>query len=365
MLNIFTTNTISRNISITNPKLEYWLEVVRNKLDKIITYYNNMSVYVDRPNPLVSFLQSLSINTGMDELDLISLIDNNAKYLVKQFNFTSTLSKGKKHKDVIFKNVIEYFLITDLENVADLLEDDLEDIEPIKALYHNKNDIVFSLPSKTKLTDEEEDDFKPTIIYNIEINKLVVSYYLWMKKQEKLDRDIDPARYLGSYLFPKVLKSFNDMSLLNIVIDLWFNNFPNVMFYKSHIDSISVSTINNIIKEYGKLINKLTKYSNLYYKDLLENIPLLYENGYEFLTLEVDGINKNNFWLIVLSRLDIMEWLISIEELRRVNKSQIEDFRLFLDRYGKRNIYSLIADEEILEHYREKLLDIYEILRSI
>ena len=365
MLDLFIGNTITRNIRISNPKLEYWIDRLRKTVEKVIDYYSLSSLYVDRPNPLINFIQALDVKTTMDEIDLTSIVDNNAKYLVKQFDFTSNLNKGKKHKNVIFKNTEEYFLITDKFNISDLMELKTEDLNPIKILYHEKNDMVLNNPTRTKLTKDIDDEIKPVIIYEIELNKLVTQYYKWCKEQEILDRDKDPARYLGTIVFPELLIDFNNMSLLNIVIDLWYNNLPNITIYKTVIDTISDSNINHLLKELFNLVNKLSNNNNLYYRDLLANIPLLDKNAYEFLKLDLDTINLNNFWLIVMSRIDIIIWLLSIEDLRRLNKDFIEDVKYFIKRYGKKSLTSLISDSEVEENVKEKIKDLENIVRSL
>jgi len=306
-------------------------------LNKVLSYYGTSSMYIKRPNPILSLINSLGINFNLPYIEMYDSISSDSNYLANTIGFVNTTNKNSKpFNSSIIKDMNEYIILDDSSFNFSNYD---ECLTPIKCIYTTLDSIFLTHP--TKYSSTSEDDYS---IYSININMLGMAYYYWGKRQIFIERDTDIARFLFEVIFTNTIPSINDLSLLNRFTRLklgsdvssFINDNPfDVMRLDRNIDSM----FEWIISHYKKHSVKYTSY--------LENIPLLIsKDSLEVLPIDIGYYNKRNKWLLWLARLPYIIFLLeTIDD--KDNKDTINDISIELD-YAERNQVFNLKDKNTM-----------------
>ena len=286
-----------------------------------------LNLYVQRPNTFTSLLNDIELVMTDDVFETYDSIINDGIYFVNNYYFTTTKNKGKPLKNVILKDIDEFFLLEEDSKINLLtFEDEWRDYESIKVIATDNSEITFKHLYKENL------NFTNFVVYKVDLVALVLQYFYWLKEQDEKDSDTDSALFLYQIPFNNVLESFNTISLSNMY--LTFNNKKDLItHYDKH--EATIPNINNYIlsvaKDWKKILNK-QRYRDYY--DFTKRFYPFTKSLYD-LNKIVTIINNQNEWLYLLSILNSVRYYISFIEK---DNEFINNLKIELKLFKRKNI---------------------------
>ena len=306
---------------------EYLISRLTMNFRDINEINKKLDFYVQRPNIFTSLLNDIELIMTDDIFETYdSIIDDNIHF-VNNYHFTTTKNKGKPLKNVILKNIDEFFLLEEDPEINLLtFEDEWRDYESIKVIATDNSEIVFQHLYKLELT------FTNFIVYKVDVVGLVLQYFYWLKEQEKNNADTDSALFLTKIPFNNLLSSFNEISLSNMY--LMFNNKKDLITsYNRH--EATIPNIDNYIlsvaKDWKKILNKQ------HYKDYYDFTKRFYPYTKSLYDINkiVTIINNQNEWLYLLSILNGIKYYLSFIEK---DNEFISKLKIALKSFQRKNI---------------------------
>ena len=286
-----------------------------------------LSLYVQRPNIFTSLLNDIELIMTDDVFETYDSIVDDSIYFVNNYHFTTTKNKGKPLKNVILKNIDEFFLLEEDPEINLLtFEEEWRDYESIKAIATDNSEIIFHHLYKEELT------FTNFVVYKVDVVGLVLQYFYWIKEQEEKEGDVDSALFLYQIPFNNLLKSFNEISLSNMY--LTFDNKKDLMTsYDRH--EATIPNIDNYIlsvaKDWKKILHK-QRYRDYY--DFTKRFYPFDKSLYD-LNKIVDIINNQNEWLYLLSILNSLRYYLNFIEH---DNEFISKLKIALKSFKRKNI---------------------------
>jgi len=304
----------NNSISITNSKLDWLLLKLGLQVRRLKNYYYSRNFYIDRPNILVSLLEHLPVryDSSKEELSDIDIYDVPINDLV------SIKSKGRILANNVFVNVSEIFEIHkgDWVNMDEI---NYLDFSPIKCLYHTLDNIGPIYPKDYDYASEVTD----YAVFSIDITILSQQFFFWLNEQVENDKDTDPARYVASVLLPNLIDSITNISLINRFIRLTEDvENVNVITNINGIYDLSSKIDEELLRLHKKLDTK-----PMYYTDYLYNIPDITSNILHTLSLSNIPFNSQNEWLVYFTRFPYVNYLLSLDKLKTMNKPYITELK--------------------------------------
>ena len=319
------------------------------------TYYGSLNNVVMRPNPIIKLLDLLEVNTHETITELYYRLDATAIYIANDVNLVTTVNKNTEPlTGTIIKDMDEYFLYT--TDKFDINNRSLTTV-PIKCIYTTLDRIFITHP--TMFTEAIEDiDFT---IYEIDVVKLGIGYYHWMKEQHFLNNNTDAGRFLFEVVFNNLTSSLVDMNLANRFIRMFNGETPSK--FKNFNVFILKDFTRDLEKCYDFYIKNL-KIDRLDYPEYLSNIPLMVkDNLLDILDIPSTTLNRRNKWLVWLSRFDFIIFIIK-ELDSTTNRHRLNDLRINLE-FDKRNGIFKVKNSGLQFLIDDKVQEIENILKDL
>ena len=338
----------SKNIIKQYPARSRVSSLMSNNYNLIYSYYSNSGRYVKRPNKLVTLLTILDIDFSDTPENVFDYLKVSSSYAANTIGFINTTNRNTDPIfSTAFKNndVNEYYLVANESLMPDSNYFNL--LNGFKCLATNLTDVFLTHPYEYEFGSNLD-----YVIFSIDIPAIGLAFYYWVRRQQELDNDTDPARFVYTELLTNVIKDLLELTSINRFIKMFkfqdkLNLYNDNPFY--------LNDITNYVKKYYKYqIDVLKKSTSIYWRDAILNFPLLLNNNIlYFLKLPNIPTNKRNEWILWLARLPIINFLIKNFD-KRLNRHIIKslDIKLsFLDhsRYleVENNITEMFLESEL------------------
>ena len=304
-------------------------------INKVISYYSTSSQYVKRPNELITIINSLGINFNKSYLEVFDDISNNSSYISNNVGIINTTNKNDTPLNGCIVNDMDEFLLLD-DSSFDFSSYD-SCLTPIKCIYTTLDNNFLTHPKK--FTDTLSDDYS---VYKVNSNMLGMAFYYWGKRQIFLERDTDIGRFLYEVVLTNTISSINDLALFNRFIKLK-HSLPVRGFVNDN--PFETADFDDKVDKMFAWINSHYKKHNVPYSSYLVNIPLLSSrNCLEVMDINIGYYNKRNKWIIWLSRLPIIIFLLENIDSKN-NKDTINDLEVELGYAYRNRVFDLKDDK--------------------
>ena len=311
---------LPKNFEYLNSRLYY-------NLNELTSYYRFEKVYVKRLNPFIYLLNDISLILTNDVFETYDNVVSNSVYFVSNYNFTTTKQKGKPLKDVIFKNIDEFFLLEEDSsiNIIDF-ESNWRDYESIKVISTDSNEILFSHPYN------HNPIFTNFIIYKVDIVALVLQFHYWLNEQTNKDEDTNIALFLHQIPFLNLLKSYNEITLNNFYLTYKDKEDLIVTYDRVNDNILNIDNyLNKVAKEWKQILSK-QRYKSYY--DFTKRFYSFDKSLYEINKI-ITIVDNENEWLYLLAILNELSYYI---DYIIKDKEFIEDLKITLKEFKRKNI---------------------------
>lgn len=326
-------------------RIEHYLNTY---LYAINDYYSTNSLYVKRPNVLVTLIESLNVDMDIDILELYNILDSDGYYVCNQLGITTNNNNSEPFEDTVLDDVNEYLYYT--RESFDIYETDYRKIIGCYMLHTSISDILITHPKRY-----DHGNFTDIAVYAIDPVKLGIQYRLWYKEQIEDDKDTDAARFIYEVvlvnIIPSIIEKTSITRYMNIRDDIYISKYHNY-------NPFTLPDIGKFIDEMFKwYIGNFNKHNRITYKEYLKT--LITPMGHSFLDIEQlpnDRITRKNAWLIWLSRIDMIIHLLRYVD-DKMNKDIINEIKYSL-KLANRNKYfevDYFLTKDILDEKIEEL----------
>lgn len=325
MLNLFSKLDITTLSTVYNNILDNIKDKVKMDIDKVLEYYRYRDGKVTNNNILVRLITTAAPDYNRDIYEYMRIIDNDLIYYAKLFNISSNISKGNIMENVVFyRNSLELFIFEEEDIDLLTIDETWKELIPIEVIKYDGTDTSLLVPNN-KISFN-----RPTLsIFKIDIRKLLIQYRYWSLERLTNGFGTDPASFLYSMVFPRLVYGILDFSIINrlrllnehVVIDDNVNKHPFHIF-----------NLNYDIDRYLKTVIRTVKNENKTYSNIMKNIHLLNKDNMYDLLFDKHTINTYNRYAYFLSKIPYMHLLLDISnrETFKRNRDTINDLKIFI-----------------------------------
>lgn len=342
MISIFSKYNPIQSANVEDAKLRYVRDRFKSELENIREYYRYREGKVKNSNMLSRLITSSAPNYNKDIFDYLRIIDSTAIYNSKAFDIVSDINKGSILESIIFGyNSYELFIYEESDIDILSIEDNWADLIPIKAIRYNGTDINLTMPSNSINFD------MPTLsVFKIDVRLLLMQYRLWALERVSKDFSTDPASFIYSIVFPNMIASILDLSIINRFNKI-YNNLPITLAEHQHPFNIL-----DLTKNVDSIIKNTIKYINSGEKDytaMLRNIHLIdNENAYDIM-FEPELGNRQSRWAYFLSKVPCLLMLLNMTDKNNAkkNKDTLNELKIYLKLLERERSMDHINNDEI------------------
>lgn len=353
MLDLFNQKIGISNAVIHPPGFDLVKRTYQKNIYNIIEYFQNRIYAVNSNHFLCRLINTANIPYEYDLFRFAQVASVRSPYIAKYFNMTSSINYGKIHNGIFYGEKSKEILIfnDDYFNPQEAIKN-WKNLQAIKVIDHNISNLSLLLPDGGYNNSEEG-----ISVIEINISLLLVQFRGFAEEQnfKNSEEKLSLQHFIHMYVLPNMLYTHVDIALLNRMINLYYKApmGESLKHYPFHVIDYS-SKIDNIFKD----LIKYTEDKRLHYYTILKLIPSIFkEDMQESLLVPDMAMTKQVQWSIVLSRLRVIEFLISLggAEGLVTNMKYINHFKADLKRTYLDNILYSLLDKDTA----------YDILASI
>ncbi len=277
-------------------------EMYRREVVRVQEYYRKLTAVVEQDHLLVRLLAALDSLYDDDRERFMSTVYSEHDGLERIFGICSAtnprpvLNNGlffNKNTSDVLLSVIDYF---------DTVATDPNKLVPVRFLSHPFTDLNMAMPDGKYRTVLNESGVS---IAAIDIPKLAYIYHHWIK-----NGDVDLGkkhRYFPNFVYRHILTRMIP-SELDVA---FFNRFCNI--YRGYQVSNSFQVHLFGVTDYTQRVDDVIKYmiekinnTSPIYANVIQSLPAICANRtVDVLKIPDNLINRNNGWVVLLSRVDI------------------------------------------------------------
>lgn len=323
MYNIFTNRYVLHSGINHWPEFDLIKRTYLRELLKIKDYYNNRVYAIRNNHPLCVLLNNLDVPMSYDDYRYVEIARDRQDYISRNLMFTSETHYGKIHHGVFYGNDCDEIIITvdDYFDINDLSKN-WKDYSAVKVLNHPRSDLGFLLPNGKQTSNETG---LSVVTINIAALALQFKYFMLEQLRRTDGSFLGIPHFVHMYVLPNMMFSHADIVIKNRLLNLFYGKpmghslarhaFP-VIDYSDKIDR----TLNNVISK--------IKMSNYIDTDIVNSIPTII-NDDMISALEMPDIapTRQIWWALLLTRLDIMGFIIDVSQGQSSGNKNLMDLR--------------------------------------
>ena len=320
------------------------------------SYFDQSSFRLPNDHLLMRVLRSLEFSLETPFEKVVESVYARTLNLAKHFNLTSEGSYGVPHKGVFYSNkqgeVVDYIFANNSIDINPFDPDrSWTDLSPLKVLYHPVTDFRWLLPN-----GQNQSAIEGYSVVHLDIPLLALQYReycLEMVRKHQDDAVYNPNKFLMTRVLPKLYNSHFDLLVINqflLKAGVIPASEPKVWLPMALLD-VSKSVQQSVDELYPRLTASRRTFTNS-----LEMIPSVFnKNAMEALKLPTTVATRQSFWLQVLTRFPMMEFLMDIQGKpgRDNNRSYVSEFKSemgpFLSSKAYQNFQQPVLEEKFLE----------------
>ena len=325
-------------------------KLAAHNINILRNYYKRSNIYISGNNIFNRLLETYYIPVDRDLTSYYETSIVRSKTASNYFGFTTPFNYGNVFNDELYINSTE-IIISDMSDVNPDISKFWENVSPLKILSHNSSNIYLSAPCQSF-----ENHGLVFAKLHIPLMLLQLKYYMLDHKRKGLTPTING--YITKYLLPNALFSQYDVTVFNLLYNSNFEITEQKYENKFHIN------IRNIDRFLNSAINKLTIKNKTIiapYTKIIKKIPsVYYENFYEFNVIKDIVPTRQVTWALILSKLKITEYLISLNNSSNINTYYINKIKTDLKRLTRTRVLNNILPDNIYENIDQRINKILE-----
>lgn len=317
MYNHFVEDTNYTGGLIINPKFNYVSRLVKGDLENIDKYIKGSALTVMNQHLLVRLLGTIDTLYTTDIKNYMHSVYNESDGLERMYGIASGTNGNITAYNGLFYNQETTDTLLSITEYFDFYDADPSKIIPLRAYSHPFNAPTAAIPNgRYRSSAKYCDDLSVTLI---DIPKLAYVYWHW-RNESKLDVQSKTgavAAFVYRYVLARMIPSVLDISYFNRICATQYGDRLGdwVAYYPIAVNDFS-ARIDEMIEYYLSEVSKTT----VIYDRVLTTIPALAAgNMGEVFKLPDININRNNAWLILVSRIDIYLLVLSLASTQRSN----------------------------------------------
>lgn len=317
MYNHFVEDTSYTGGLIVNPKFDYVSRLFRAELGRITKYVKDSALTVMNQHLLVRILGTIDTLYTNDIKNYMSNVYNEVNGIERMYGIASGTNGNVTSYQGLFYNQETTDVLLSVVEYFDFYDADPNRVVPLKAYSHPFNAPTAAIANgKYRSPGKYCEDLSVTLI---DIPKLAYLYWHWVNrnKGDVNSRLQNAASFIYRDVLSKMLPSILEISYFNrICATQYGDRLDNwVAYYPIALNDFS-DRLDEMIEYYLKEIVK----STIIYDRVLTTIPALTMNNMGAVFKLPDmNINRNNAWLILVSRVDIYLLVMSLAANQRNN----------------------------------------------
>ena len=327
--------------------LSYYMERYRLQITEIQNYWSSFKARVDSAHPLCRFINNTVAPLEYSDEQYMNVIGVRSDYTAMNLGWSSSMSYGRPTQGLWYAGCEEYTIAH-----AEYFDRSVEwtSLRPVKVLLHPFNDLNLGIPYKLQGAT--------TGIVVLSIN---TDMLMWMYREfKKANESLDYGFFVRMHVLPNMLESSFDVAVMNRLMDKFYG-VPTASYQRLH--SVGVADYSKNLSSILVSLNKVLSDNRWYYSTALKYLPSLSEKDM-LASLKLPDVTPTRQiqWLLMLSRLTIMKYLIDVGGRRTVNKNQMYvndlkwDLRRFLNNNG---LLPYIRDVDIRYDTKLKIEELF------
>ena len=361
MINLFNNTNIIHSGIIRPPEFENIREVYFNDLLKIENFYKDRVYSVKGNNFLVRLLTNLIAPMNYTVDRYVTVVSARAPFVANGMKMTSNLNKGIFHNGEFYGKGTLEVIINDTEYFNPFVaEKNWRNISAVRVLNHPKSDLNLLLPNGKAFSTGEGIAF-----ISINIPLLAVQYRSFCLDQKNRmstkDSLLGLTHFIHMYVLPSMIYGQTDIVILNRMMNLFYGAPMSQPLFKHPF------IIHNYGNKLDKVLDKILLNMDgklLRYENMLQYIPGIAEDNMEE-ALELPDIvpTIQVHWALILSRLNVMKFLIDLggEKNIHLNRDSINYLQKILFALNNNKVFDTNLPKSILFDVKETVTDILKI----
>lgn len=355
---LFTKNDIL-HFSITHfPEFDVVRRTYLRELANVVNFYHNRVYAVKSDHLLANILNHISVPIQYSIDRYVEVAGIRGPYLAKALNLTSEINVGQIFNGIFYGPGVKEIILYDDDYFNPFYaEREWKRISAVKVLLHPKTDMGLLLPNGREMSYGEG-----LAVISINVPLLAVQYRSFMLEQQtKVSKEgglLGISHFIHMYVLPNMLYSQIDISIINRFINLCLDapmgrpllKHPFfVLDYTRQLDHVLDHVKDRILDTSER------------FEQLLKQIPVIVsEDSLEALAMPDYAETQQIQWALILSRLDIMKFLLGFANDRtiRQNLSEIVDLKRTLFRLRNASIYKKVLKGDLLVSTEETINNI-------
>lgn len=330
------------------PEFEYIKGMYLRELLSLQEYYHHRVYAVKNQNLLVRILTHIDTPMSYDADRFVEVTRARVPYISKAFKLTSEIDYGSNHPGAFFGQGNNEFIIYE-DSYFDpyYAEKNWKRISAVKTILHPRSDLGFMLPNgKESSTD------KGLAVISINLPLLALQMRAFFREQIARQNDqglLGISHFVHMYILPNMMYLHADVVILNRMMNLFYGYGMGSSLFKHAFKIIDYSEkLDNV------LVKLISDYSHrsMKYDDLLTIIPSFSQKNCAYsLQLPNTVPTRQVWWLLMLSRLQVMKFLIDLggPVSVRSNQSSINQLQRDLKRLKREHVFEEVLPIEIYE----------------
>ena len=361
MFNIFNKSYIPIGSVALDPNTDLIKRVYISLINSIIKYYHTRVMSVKNNHLLCRIINTGFIPISYDSDRFTEIAYSRSPYIAKHFNLTSPINYGKIFKEIFYLDCNEIILFDDNDFIHDEVIKNWQYVSAVKVLNHPFSNTSLLLPSgNSNFIDNKETYInvgtnstysdKGLVTISINISLLLTQYKGFLLNNiYNTNTNLAIPHFVHMYVLPNMLYSHIELVLMNRLMNLFYGS-PMGVSYKKHPFSMP---------NYDRKLDTILMYSlrrieesTSSYQTMLSNIPSIFNNNMlESLYMPDMARTKQVWWSLLLSRLNIIKFLLDVSDDRSLsfNKSYINTLKIDIKNIQRDSTFKIILSKEIEE----------------
>ena len=361
MISIF--SGVNKHVAgrVENPQWHYVQRIANERIDFIRRWCFNAPLTVPPTHLIVRLLSTAYIPFSMAPEDVYDTVSQDVTNTISSFKLTSSDRTGAFHQGCFYgRDTYELYLVNEGAgyNVFDAI-DDWMTRPAIKVIYNEKTDLNTIISVDLKMRGYSSEG--RLAIFLIDLPLLAMQYKLFRDYFKKdPSGDASPQSFVARIVFPGLLKSHTDWCVLNRYLSkdpLAAESAKSIARYPFTLAKFQEPALNKMV---NTSVN-IARSQQADYRDILHQFPLLFcDSALELLDLPVVVNSVQVNWLIILSRLKVVYFLMQLKQATDFSGNQDYLNQLAIELRHAQFAHSIMP--KLPKYIRE---EIYPYLRAI
>lgn len=302
--------------SLTPPALPMYEYAIRNlnkELQRVIFYYLESIFVIPNTHILRKLVNELEIYIRVDRESLVDTVRGESLYLCKSFGINSPLHLAgiSTRSNFYNQNNPEAYMYVEHDFDINGVYDNYQSVSAVRVLQHGFTDLCYPIPNGDYGSDQ-----KNLCVFSFDIAMLAIQYKAWVEKEQynkEKDMHLPLHSFVHKYVLCNMISSHMDVAIFNRLVHL-LKNGESIPRKTNH--PFTVADYSDKIDNAHNLLIDILKKKQTDYVYRLDAIPSMKYGTYRR-SMNIPDVapTRNIKWLLLLSKLDALEYLIETDSL--------------------------------------------------